>query len=156
MSRSFSVESILRNDSPPRTNTTAVTTQGIYTRLPTYTDYTIENYLLSLETLRQVQHPQDKVPTVWTPAPYAPTYVPRSFSTSPTSPEKSSTEEGSVKRARTAFSSSQLLELEREFASDIYLTRLRRIQIAKQIEIIGETSENLVSKSQSEEEEGFR
>ena len=36
----------------------------------------------------------------------------------------------SSKRIRTAFTSTQLLELEREFSLSMYLTRLRRIQIA--------------------------
>lgn len=36
----------------------------------------------------------------------------------------------SSKRIRTAFTSTQLLDLEREFASNMYLSRLRRIEIA--------------------------
>jgi len=35
-----------------------------------------------------------------------------------------------MKRLRTAFTSTQLLRLEHEFAASMYLSRLRRIQIA--------------------------
>ncbi|XP_076071743.1 uncharacterized protein LOC143043217 [Mytilus galloprovincialis] len=43
----------------------------------------------------------------------------------------SSTEDiNSSKRIRTAFTSNQLLELEREFSTSMYLSRLRRIEIA--------------------------
>lgn len=39
------------------------------------------------------------------------------------------------RRCRTAFTSDQLLELERQFAANIYLTRLRRIQIAQVLKL---------------------
>lgn len=45
-------------------------------------------------------------------------------------PDSGSNQLPSSKRMRTAFTSTQLLELEREFASNMYLSRLRRIEIA--------------------------
>ncbi|KAJ8028815.1 GS homeobox 2 [Holothuria leucospilota] len=46
------------------------------------------------------------------------------------STEPESHSPNSSKRVRTAFTSTQLLELEREFAANMYLSRLRRIEIA--------------------------
>lgn len=43
--------------------------------------------------------------------------------------------EDSSKRIRTAFTSTQLLELEREFSANMYLSRLRRIEIATNLRL---------------------
>ncbi|XP_063708744.1 homeobox protein Hox-D3-like [Culicoides brevitarsis] len=53
---------------------------------------------------------------------------------SPTLDEKLD-DEYSSKRIRTAFTSTQLLELEREFNASMYLTRLRRIEIATRLKL---------------------
>lgn len=57
-------------------------------------------------------------------------------STTPTPPPKSPNSlNNSSKRIRTAFTSTQLLELEREFSSNMYLSRLRRIEIATNLRL---------------------
>jgi len=44
--------------------------------------------------------------------------------------DDTSLDDSNSKRIRTAFTSSQLLELERQFSSNMYLSRLRRIEIS--------------------------
>lgn len=59
-----------------------------------------------------------------------------SRNSTPTPPPKSPNSiNNSSKRIRTAFTSTQLLELEREFASNMYLSRLRRIEIATNLRL---------------------
>ncbi|XP_032669646.1 homeobox protein Hox-D1-like [Odontomachus brunneus] len=59
-----------------------------------------------------------------------------SRNSTPTPPPKSPVSiNNSSKRIRTAFTSTQLLQLEREFASNMYLSRLRRIEIATNLQL---------------------
>lgn len=49
------------------------------------------------------------------------------------SPDRANGGGDDIKRIRTAFTGNQLLELEREFTSNMYLSRLRRIEIASRL-----------------------
>lgn len=63
--------------------------------------------------------------------------IPSTFSVdrgSASSPERSMPPlDADIKRIRTAFTGTQLLELEREFTANMYLSRLRRIEIASRL-----------------------
>ncbi|NXN61094.1 GSX1 protein, partial [Rynchops niger] len=81
--------------------------------------------------LARQQHSVSAVSVGHAPALYQGAYSlpdPRQFHC--ISVDSTSSQLPSSKRMRTAFTSTQLLELEREFASNMYLSRLRRIEIA--------------------------
>ncbi|XP_075284290.1 GS homeobox 1 [Opisthocomus hoazin] len=81
--------------------------------------------------LARQQHPVSAVGVGHAPALYQGAYPlpdPRQFHC--ISVDGTSSQLPSSKRMRTAFTSTQLLELEREFAANMYLSRLRRIEIA--------------------------
>ncbi|XP_033213777.1 GS homeobox 1-like [Belonocnema kinseyi] len=159
MSRSFLVDSLIGNNSPPSYP------------LPYYAGNQLPNYMFNLFNLGLGYHPVRPVPRP--PAlPVVPLQLcgpqsmaglpmhgqsppsplntsasrlsdlsacntsPSRHSNSPTPPPKSPNSiSNSSKRIRTAFTSTQLLELEREFAANMYLSRLRRIEIATNLRL---------------------
>ncbi|XP_034946425.1 GS homeobox 1-like [Chelonus insularis] len=155
MSRSFLVDSLIGNNSPPNYPLPYYGNQ-----LPNYM-FNFFNLGLGYQPIRPVPRP----PALSVPVPISPPAVmgiplpgrsppspmnsPASRlsdtscanesptrSHSPTPPPKSpSALNNSSKRVRTAFSSHQLLELEREFAANMYLSRLRRIEIATNLKL---------------------
>ncbi|KAK7500529.1 hypothetical protein BaRGS_00008104, partial [Batillaria attramentaria] len=96
---------------------------------------------LNLHMASQYSHPHPHSPTPGTQhqgSGSVPSRESRARSRSPSTPppkrsrcsDAGADDLPSSKRIRTAFTSTQLLELEREFASNMYLSRLRRIEIA--------------------------
>ncbi|XP_078041886.1 uncharacterized protein LOC144472557 [Augochlora pura] len=155
MSRSFLVDSLIGNNSPP-----AYPLPYYGNQLPSYM-FNFFNLGLGYQPIRPVPRPPAMpvpvpisppamvslpVPGQSPPSPLnasasrlsdvsAPSESPSRNST-PTPPPKSPGSVGnSSKRIRTAFTSTQLLELEREFASNMYLSRLRRIEIATNLRL---------------------
>ncbi|XP_020297597.1 GS homeobox 1-like [Pseudomyrmex gracilis] len=153
MSRSFLVDSLIGNNSPP-----SYPLPYYGSQLPNYM-FNFFNLGLSYQPIRPVPRPPAmpvpisppalgvlSIPGQSPPSPLntstsrlsdvsAPSESPSRNST-PTPPPKSpGSISNSSKRIRTAFTSTQLLELEREFASNMYLSRLRRIEIATNLRL---------------------
>ncbi|KAL0117008.1 hypothetical protein PUN28_010107 [Cardiocondyla obscurior] len=152
MSRSFLVDSLIGNNSPPSYPL------PYYGNLPNYM-FNFFNVGLGYQPIRPVPRPPtmpvpispptlsvlpisgqsppsplntsiNRLPDVSTPSEST------SRNSTPTPPPKSpSSISNSSKRIRTAFTSTQLLELEREFAANMYLSRLRRIEIATNLRL---------------------
>ncbi|KAG7198540.1 hypothetical protein KM043_005907 [Ampulex compressa] len=155
MSRSFLVDSLIGNNSPP-----SYPLPYYGNQLPNYM-FNFFNLGLGYQPIRPVPRPPTMpvgvpisppalgalpIPGQSPPSPLntstsrlsdvsAPSESPSRNST-PTPPPKSPNSiNGSSKRIRTAFTSTQLLELEREFSSNMYLSRLRRIEIATNLRL---------------------
>ncbi|EZA52113.1 hypothetical protein DMN91_011693 [Ooceraea biroi] len=153
MSRSFLVDSLIGNNSPP-----SYPLPYYGNQLPNYM-FNFFNLGLGYQPIRPVPRPPTMpvpitppaltvlpIPGQSPPSPLntsasrlsdvsAPSESPSRNST-PTPPPKSpGSISNSSKRIRTAFTSTQLLELEREFAANMYLSRLRRIEIATNLRL---------------------
>ncbi|EFN78901.1 homeobox protein BarH-like 2 [Harpegnathos saltator] len=153
MSRSFFVDSLIGNNSSP-----SYPLPYYGNQLPNYM-FNFFNLGLNYQPIRPIPRPPTvpvhisppalnvlPIPGQAPPSPLntsannvsevpAPNESP-SRSSTPTPPPKSPASiNNSSKRIRTAFTSTQLLQLEREFSSNMYLSRLRRIEIATNLQL---------------------